>query len=115
MNQSPTMEYRVQVFRNITDGVERWKAFVVTIPAINAEAESREAVLEEIRRQLAEAIATSEITTAPGPIPEKIVEGDGSELDSRLSKMGYRHYGIFANDPGALELFDEIERHRTIC
>jgi hypothetical protein len=67
---------------------------------------------QEIRRQLAEAIATSEITAAPGPITEKIVEGDGSELDLRLSKMGYRYYGIFANDPGALELFDEIERQR---
>jgi hypothetical protein len=105
------MEYRVQVFRNISDGVERWKAFVVTIPAISAEAESREAVLEEIRRQLAD-LATSEITTVPGPIPEKVVDGDGSELDLRLSKMGYRHYGIFANDPGAMELFDEIERQR---
>lgn len=106
------MQYRVQVFRSTTDGVERWKAFIVTIPAISAEAESREAALEEIRRLLAEAVATSEITTVLGPIPEKIVEGDGSEIDSRLSKMGYRHYGIFANDPGALELFDEIERQR---
>jgi hypothetical protein len=112
MNHSLTTEYRVQVFRSVTDGVERWKAFVVTIPAISAEADSREAVLEEIRRQLAEAIATSEITTVPGPVPEKIVEGDGSELDLRLSKMGYRHYGIFADDPGAMELFDEIERQR---
>jgi hypothetical protein len=106
------MQYRVQVFRSTTDGVERWKAFVVTIPAISAEAESREAALEEIRRLLAEAVATSEITTVPGPVPEKIVDGDGSELDLRLNKMGYRHYGIFANDPGALELFDEIERQR---
>ncbi len=84
----------------------------MTIPAISVEAESREAALEEIRRQLADAIATSEITTVSGPVPEKVVEGDGSELDLQLSKMGYRHYGIFANDPGALELFDEIERQR---
>jgi hypothetical protein len=97
-------------FTTETDGVERWEAFVVTIPAISAETESREAELEEIRRQFAD-ITTSEITTVPGPIPEKIVEGDGSELDLRPSKMGYRHYGIFANNHGALELFDEIERH----
>jgi hypothetical protein len=45
-------------------------------------------------------------------IPKKVVEGDGSELDLRLGKMGYRHYGAFANDPGALELFDEIERRQ---
>jgi len=80
MNQSQTMEYRVQVFRNIADGVERWKAFVVTIPAISAEAESREAVLEEIRRQLAEAVATSEITTVLGPVPEKVNVADFSDL-----------------------------------
>ncbi len=112
MNTSLTMEYRVQVFRSALDGVERWKAFVVTIPAISAEAESREAVLEEIKQQLADAVVTSEIVTVPGPVPEKVVEGDGSELDLRLRKMGYRHYGIFADDPGALELFDEIERQR---
>lgn len=53
---------------------------------------------------------TSEITTAPRPVPEKIVEGNGSEIDMRLSKMGYRHYGIFASDPGPPELFGEIER-----
>jgi hypothetical protein len=45
-------------------------------------------------------------------IPKKVVEGDGSKLDLQLSEMGYRHYGIFANDPGALELFDEIDRQQ---
>ena len=112
MNQSLTMEYRVLVFRNITDGVERWKAFVLTIPAIRAEAESREAVLEEIRRQIAEAVATNDIYHGPGPVPEKVVEGDGSELDLRLSKLGYRHYGYLCQRSGAMELFDEIERQR---
>ncbi len=30
----------------------------------------------------------------------------------RLRAQGYQHFGIFANDPGALEVFDEIERER---
>jgi hypothetical protein len=30
----------------------------------------------------------------------------------RLRAQGYRHFGIFADDPGALEVFDEIERER---
>jgi hypothetical protein len=40
----------------------------------------------------------------PPPIDE--------ELDAKLKAMGYKYYGIFADDPGALEIFDEIERQR---
>lgn len=90
----------------------RWKAYVVTIPAITAEGESREEVLEDIQRQLAEAVATSEFVKVPGPYPKKVVYGDGSELDLLLQRQGHRYYGIFADDPGALEVFDEIERLR---
>jgi hypothetical protein len=67
---------------------------------------------KQSKNPIAEAVLTGEIVTVPGPVPEKVVEGDGSELDLRLREMGYRHYGIFADDPGALELFDEIERQR---
>jgi len=102
----------VQIFRSTTDGIVRWRAYVITIPAIVAEGESREEVLENIRQQLAEAMATAEVVKVPGPRPESVVYGDGSELDQRLRAMGWKHYGIFADDPGALELFDEIERQR---
>ena len=33
-------------------------------------------------------------------------------LTEQLHAQGYQHFGIFADDPGALELFDEIERER---
>ncbi len=112
MKLTPTIDYRVQIFRSTTDGVPQWKAYVVTIPAITAEGESRAAVLEEIQRQVSEAVATSEFVKVPGPLPTTVVEGDGSELDRLLQKQGHRHYGIFADDPGALEVFDEIERLR---
>lgn len=112
MNNQGTLDYRVQIFRITTDGVTRWKAYVVTIPALVAEGESREEVLENIRQQIAEAVATSEIVKVAGPYPESVVYGDGSELDLLLQKKGLRHYGIFADDPGALEMFDEIEQQR---
>lgn len=112
MNTQGTLDYSVQIFRTTAEGVARWKAYVLTIPAITAEGESREEVLENIRRQLAEAMTTSEVIKVPGPRPKSVVYGDGSELDLRLRAMGWKHYGIFADDPGALELFDEIERQR---
>jgi len=112
MNTQGTLDYRVQIFRSTADGVARWRAYVVTIPAITAEGESREEVLEDIQRQIAEAIATSEFVKVPGPYPDKVVYGDGSELDLQLQKQGHRHYGSFADDPDALEVFDEIERLR---
>lgn len=112
VNNASTLDYRVQVFRSTADGVTRWKAYVLTIPAIVAEGESREEVLEDIQRQIAEAIATSEFVKVPGPYPEQVVYGYGSELDRQLQAKGWKHYGGFADDPGALEMFDEIERQR---
>ena len=32
---------------------------------------------------------------------------------SEMEALGYRHYGVFANDPEALKLFDEIEEARN--
>lgn len=112
MNKQETLDYRVRIFRNSSDGVTRWKGYVVTIPAITAEADSREDVLENLSQQLGEAVTTSEIVKLPGPFPEAVVYGDGSELDQKLRTNGWKHYGLFADDPGALELFDEIERQR---
>lgn len=48
----------------------------------------------------------------PSPLPEKVVYGDESELDWQLQAKGWKYYGIFADDPGAMEVFDEIERQR---
>ncbi len=49
---------------------------------------------------LAHRAAPSAATDEPATMPE------------RLHANGYRHFGIFADDPGALEVFDEIERER---
>lgn len=37
---------------------------------------------------------------------------DLAELEARVLAQGHKFYGIFADDPGALEVFDEIERMR---
>jgi hypothetical protein len=36
------------------------------------------------------------------------------ELAAKLRAKGYEYFGAFADDPGALELFDEIERERDL-
>lgn len=40
------------------------------------------------------------------PVPEL------AELEAQVQAQGHKFYGIFADDPGALEVFDEIERLR---
>jgi len=35
-----------------------------------------------------------------------------AELEAQVQAQGHKFYGIFADDPGALEVFDEIERLR---
>lgn len=35
-----------------------------------------------------------------------------AELEALVQAQGHKFYGIFADDPGALEVFDEIERLR---
>lgn len=35
-----------------------------------------------------------------------------ARLEAQVEAMGHKYYGIFADDPGAMEVFDEIERLR---
>jgi hypothetical protein len=43
-------------------------------------------------------------------LPVQAEQGEGEDL---LAAKGYQHYGIFADDPEALKLFDEIEEERN--
>lgn len=38
---------------------------------------------------------------------------DQAKIEDPLIAKGFRHYGIFADDPEALKLFDEIEEERN--
>jgi predicted RNase H-like HicB family nuclease len=116
MNLNQVTEYQVQVFRFKTEEKLKWKAQVIAFPQFTAEGNSREAVLEEIKDQLSALEAESEIVSIPVQpqkevVPESIPPID-EELDAKLKAMGYKYYGAFADDPGAFELFDEIERQR---
>lgn len=83
------------------------------LPQIMVEAETCVAVLEEVGRKLQETIAADEngkavIRREIAAVPPLQL----AELEAQVQAQGHKFYGIFANDPGALELFDEIEKQR---
>ena len=82
-----------------------WRAVVFEMPHLVAEAESREEVLASIQRILNRSVRHAEVVTMS--VPEHI------EVGGPLAASGYRHYGIFAGEPEALKLFDEIEEERN--
>ena len=116
MNLARGTEFQVQLFRFKADQATKWKAQVLAFSQFTAEGTSRDAVLDEIKEQLATLEAESEIGHVPvrqRPIPpSEPAPPLDEELDAQLRAKGYKHFGIFADDPGALEVFDEIERLR---
>ena len=125
-NSTQITDYQIQIVRYPTDAGERWRAVVLSLPAVIAEGASREDVLAEVKDRLAEIDSTSEILTIPiaqfaqlsGAVKQN---GDYSgqngnqveaSLAERLRARGWTDFDRFADDPGALELFDEIERER---
>jgi predicted RNase H-like HicB family nuclease len=116
MNLNQVDEYQVKVFRYTEQSAdELWRGYVLSLPYLTAEGNSREQVLQEIKRKLSEIAVSSEIVTLPvSSIAEEITNGvDESKLAAQLRDKGYRHFGIFANDPDALDVFDEIENERN--
>jgi hypothetical protein len=86
-------------------GHEVWRAVVLQMPHIVAEGQDREEVISAIKKMLSESVRHTEIITLSLP--------DLEQIEDPLAAAGYRHYGIFADDPEALELFDEIEEERN--
>jgi hypothetical protein len=43
---------------------------------------------------------------------EELTPQDLAELEAQVEAMGHKYYGVFSDDPGAMEVFDEIERMR---
>ncbi len=81
-----------------------WRAVVTQMPHLAVAGESREDVIAEIKKLVAGSVHHAEVVTIPLT--------NGTQEDT-LSAKGYRHYGIFADDPEALKLFDEIEEERN--
>ncbi len=113
MNTTQTTEYAVHLTQHAINGTKVWRAFIEAFPQISAVGESCEAVLEEIGRKLRVTLAYDEGAASPAESgvddlsPEEL-----AELEARALAQGHKFYGIFAEDPGALEVFDEVERLR---
>lgn len=113
METTRKTEYEVHLSHYAVNGTERWKAFVEAFPEITAEGPTCEVVLEEIGEKLQSSLATAGNAASPITEPEPDAQAlPQSELAARLKAQGHACYGIFADDPGALEVFDEIERLR---
>ncbi len=108
MNHTTNTEYRILLTGQPTpeSGSSCWRATVLGLPELTAEACSRAAALELIQRRLAEFLSQAEVVTVS--VPTAALNG-ASEMEA----LGYRHFGVFANDPEALRLFDEIEVARN--
>lgn len=84
---------------------EVWRAVVLQMPHLVAEGQSREQVLDSIKKMLNRSVRSAEVVT--------LSLAKHEETDSPLKAAGYGHYGIFENDPEAMNLFDEIEEERN--
>lgn len=91
----------------LESGSSCWRATVLGLPELTAEACSRAEALDRIQRRLAEFLCQAEIVTVS--VPTAAALNGASEMEA----LGYRHFGVFANDPEALRLFDEIEAARN--
>ncbi|GEM_PF-1083551 len=113
MNITTNTEYKVLLTRQPPATPEAgqqqcWRATVLGFPYLTAEACSREQALDQIRAGLEELLRHAEIVTVTAPSLPLALNGD-----DQLVAMGWHDYGIFANDPEALKLFDEIEEERN--
>jgi hypothetical protein len=118
MSLAQVTEFQVHLYRFKANHATKWRAQVVAFPQFTAEGTSRDAVLEEIKEQLATLEAESEVVRVPlgqrDTVPLEPAPPLDEELAAKLRAKGYEYFGAFADDPGALELFDEIERERDL-
>ena len=109
MNQTTNTAYQILLTRQpaVTESAPHcWRATVLSLPELKSEACSRGEALEQIQQRLSDFLRESEIVTVS--VPQTALNG-ASEMEA----LGYRHFGVFANDPEALRLFDEIEEARN--
>ncbi len=109
MNHTTNNEYRILLTGQPApeNGSSCWRATVLGLPELTAEACSRAEALEQIQRRLAEFLCQAEVITISVPTAAAL-NGAG-----QLAALGWDDYGFFADDPAALKLFDEIEVARN--
>jgi hypothetical protein len=82
------------------------------LPEITAEGPTCEAALKEIGKKLQSSLTNGESAAAPRSAGKNLTPQELARLEAQVEAMGHKYYGIFADDPGAMEVFDEIERLR---
>ncbi len=87
----------------------RWQATLLAFPSISEEGVSRDQVLAQIKRRIADMVAHAEIVTLQAPAVAVTKNG----TDDALAAQGWGDHGLFKNDPDALQLFDDIEQERN--
>jgi hypothetical protein len=87
----------------------RWRATLLGFPDIAEEALSRDQVLQQIQKRIADLFRHSEIVTLPLPSSSPAVTED----EVALQAQGWDDHGLFKDDPEVLQLFDEIEAERN--
>jgi len=112
MNTAQITEYSVRLSHRAVNGTEIWEAFVEALPETTAEGPSCEAALKEIGQKLQSGLANGEIGAAPQSVEEELKPQELAEFEAQVEAMGHKYYGVFADDPGAMEVFEEIERLR---
>src|SRR5262245_8335543 len=112
MNTVQITEYAVRLSRRAVNGTEIWEASLEALPEITAEGPTCEAALKEIGQKLQSSLTNGESAAAPKSAEEELTPQELAELETQVEAMGHKYYGIFADDPGAMEVFDEIERLR---
>jgi hypothetical protein len=112
MNTVQITEYAVRLSHRAVNGTEIWEASVEALPEITAEGSTCEAALKEIGQKLQSSLTNGESAAAPKSAEKEMTTQELAELEAQVEAMGHKYYGIFADDPGAMEVFDEIERLR---
>jgi hypothetical protein len=112
MNTVQITEYAVRLSHRAVNGTEIWEASVEALPEITAEGPTCEAALKEIGQKLQSSLTNGERAAEPRSAEEEMTPQELAEIEAQVEAMGHKYYGIFADDPGAMEVFEEIERFR---
>ena len=100
------MEYTIVLMKKPTS---RWRAVVPALPACEAEAETREDVLAQIKEEITQ--YHIEVVKIEVPEAENLYRSNGN-LNQLEEDPILKFAGIFRDDPTLDEMFDEIERQR---
>jgi LDH2 family malate/lactate/ureidoglycolate dehydrogenase len=79
-----------------------WRASVPSLPECEAEAETREEVLSQIKKKVASVARHSEVVRVEIPFEPTF-----------SAETNWKHFGIFREDETWSELFDKIEQERN--